>query len=642
MRHCIIFLFFLLITTFVFAQTEEDRLFSVINKTTQPAHRLQAITALTGHTFNIRRDSLDKYAYEAKSLATKQADQLLKAKAAQLMAAMYFRWGWTDSCIQTANEALQYCKPQQPAMRPIYFELQRLKALSYGGKNDYTSALNILYKLIEEADVYNEDFPAGINSNTIGSISLLRGNVDEALRWIRRAFAYTSKTDDPLLAASCYGNLAMAFHQQGKADSALYYIQKAVPLSIASKNFSVIVICLQIQSSIDMERGKIKEAENALQQMIAYRKMSGEEDSYMDDKLLMADFYIKTKQINKAIELCKASLKTGNIYDYDSTAGSQSFTNNITNRLLFYEKLAECYKISGDKNAYADALENIIIAKDTLYERNSTHALAEMQTKFEVQQKETTIAKQKLLLAKRQNTIIAVLAIISLLAVISFFLFREYRKKQKRRNTAAVKDAEEKERRRIAVDLHDNLGVQANAILYTSELLKQGENKDGELVDNMNETAKDMLFFLRETLWALKSADTTTTQLWFRILNFTNQMKRNYPHLEFITEGNANTEKPISSAKALNVLMIVQEATNNCIKHSKATTIKISSLLENNEWLITVADNGTGFSMNEAEEKEESNGLKNMRQRADSSGIQLQIIPQIKKGTAIKILISFQ
>lgn len=238
---------------------------------------------------------------------------------------------------------------------------------------------------------------------------------------------------------------------------------------------------------------------------------------------------------------------------------------------------------------------------------------------------------------QRQNIIIIVLSAIILISIVSYFLFKNYRRKQQRKSRDAVKTAEEKERRRIAADLHDNLGVQANAILYTSELLKQEQQKDDLLVSNMNETAKGMLFFLRETLWALKSADTTAQQLWLRVLNFVTQMKRNYPNIQFLTSGTAPEDFNLSSARALNLLMIIQESVNNSIKHSGGNTINILGEIKDKIWCINIQDNGRGFYLGEAQSKEESNGLKNITERAQNSNFTIDIDTKKEDGTKIRI-----
>ena len=84
----------------------------------------------------------------------------------------------------------------------------------------------------------------------------------------------------------------------------------------------------------------------------------------------------------------------------------------------------------------------------------------------------------------------------------------EERRKQ---HEANVKEAEEKERKRIAAELHDNLGVQANAILHNSSLLHTDEPNNTAVIADLQETAKEMLLNLRETLWAMKTTDVAAT-----------------------------------------------------------------------------------------------------------------------------------
>lgn len=628
MQRLYLLVFFLFCFVYALPQTLSDSLFSKINRTKESTARLRAITDLTEHYINIHRDSLDKYAYEAKALAENQSDPVLKAKSALLLAQDYFRWGWSDSCIHTAEAALEYCNPEKSEMRTVYFDLKRLKALVYGGQNNYTAALGVLYKLVEESDTYQEYFVSGINSNTIGSIALAREDYGEALKWIRRGLRYTTHTPRPLLPASCYTNLAMLYNRTQNNDSALFYIQKAIPLSKTSGNVHVISTALGVYSTIALETGKITIAEEALQEMIEYRSATGAQEQYVNDKLMMADFYIQTNQVRKAIELCENAVKTGSIYEFSG----ETYTNNITNRLHYYEKLAECYEILGDKSAHTDMLKNIITAKDSLYHWNTENALAEMQTVYEVQQKEKTILAQRINLVRRGFIAFASAAALLVAIVIFLLLIRRNRNL----NKARVAEAEENERKRIAAELHDNLGVQANAILYTSETLKANPEKSEELSHNLNDTAKEMLFILRETLWALKSAQTDTRHLWMRILNFLSQMSRTYPHIQFLNRGTVPENKTLSSSRGLNILMIIQESVNNAVKHSKTEMIVVESSYDSGQWKLSIKDNGIGFD-SELVDSSHCYGLENMRQRAQESDLELEINSREGEGTEISL-----
>ena len=238
------------------------------------------------------------------------------------------------------------------------------------------------------------------------------------------------------------------------------------------------------------------------------------------------------------------------------------------------------------------------------------------------------------------------LVILLLSVTVFYLLFKQYRQKEqvkltkalareKRMAEEAVTAAEDSQRKRIAADLHDNLGVQANAILYGTELLiQENDEKDG-LVNNLHNTAKDMLVSLRETLWAMKTADVNAADVWLRIINFSKQMQRYYQAISITTSGIAPGDFYMNSAKALNAVLIVQEAVNNAARHAMAGVITINSSLSGNTWRVEVKDDGRGFDVNEMRKKKDSYGLTNMNERAASAGLQLEIRTQRLSGTSI-------
>lgn len=196
------------------------------------------------------------------------------------------------------------------------------------------------------------------------------------------------------------------------------------------------------------------------------------------------------------------------------------------------------------------------------------------------------------------------------------------------------------EKERISRDLHDNLGVQANAILHSSTLLSDGKMDNANIVTDLQDTAKEMLHNLRETLWALKTADVPATDLWFRVINFMKQMGRHYSSISFKVEGEAPKNFVINSNKALNIVLVVQETVNNSVKHAGATAITVSGLQNGNEWVITISDNGKGFELDVVKEKTDSYGLQNMQERAKSGNFIYNIESAPGKGTKADIIIN--
>jgi signal transduction histidine kinase len=210
---------------------------------------------------------------------------------------------------------------------------------------------------------------------------------------------------------------------------------------------------------------------------------------------------------------------------------------------------------------------------------------------------------------------------------------------EKKNKQQELKEQKEKERKRIAAELHDNLGVQANAILHNSSLLGTEEENNKIVVGYLQETAKEMLLNLRETLWAMKTSDVPATDLWLRIINFMKQMGRHYTTINFALEGLPPNDFIIPSTKALNIVLVLQETVNNAVKHAQAKTITAKSVVNNCIWQLLIEDDGKGFNIEDAKQKNDSYGLTNMQERAKSGGFIYTLQSELGKGTITTITI---
>lgn len=85
-------------------------------------------------------------------------------------------------------------------------------------------------------------------------------------------------------------------------------------------------------------------------------------------------------------------------------------------------------------------------------------------------------------------------------------------------------------------------------------------------------------------------------------------------------------------------ILIAQEALNNVRKHAQARRVHLTLRRESQEIVLTIADDGVGFDMNTAGEKE-GNGLRNMRERTRSLNGDVEIVSALGKGTKIRISI---
>jgi two-component system, NarL family, sensor kinase len=511
----------------------------------------------------------------------------------------------------------------------IYRKLIAAKSAILTSQFKYKEALDICFDALKKAEREKDDISQIYCKITIGWVNMEMTKNRDALLWFFDAIKHSDKIGYTTKQGTTYANITAVYAEMKKIDSAEFYIRKAFEVALKHNNLTVQANCYYIFSDIMVEKGNIAEAEKAMKAGTKIRRKIGDPYFYVSDLYQLSIFYANNKQPQKGIAVSLEGIEF-------------AIKNKLSGKyLILYDALAKNYKVAGDDKLYSSTLEKIIALKDSLYKNNSAQSLAEMQTKYEVQKKETLITKQKLDLLQRNLLLYGAGVLAIVLAIFLGYRFKKYQQKQKaiaeqkrKQNEVAIRDAEEKERKRIAAELHDNLGVQANAILHNSTLLSEGNTNSKTVVADLQETAKEMLLNLRETLWAMKTADVSATDLWLRIINFTKQMGRHYTAINFTVKGTPPADFVISSSQALHIVLVLQETVNNSVKHAAAKMITVTSISKATGWEIMITDDGKGFVLDDATTKTDSYGLSNMQQRAREGNFVYEIQSLINKGTA--------
>lgn len=189
------------------------------------------------------------------------------------------------------------------------------------------------------------------------------------------------------------------------------------------------------------------------------------------------------------------------------------------------------------------------------------------------------------------------------------------------------------ERRRIAADMHDDLGAGISAIKLHAEYLKK-RFPDADLqpdFDELLKTSEDMNLSMREMLWSLNLRNDSVKNFVQYTTTYAENLFRKTPvSLHFETNFEINSELRAEARR--NLFLCVKEALNNVCKHSAASKLSIFYKLSEVDFEVIVEDNGVGFSA----EAEEGNGLYNIRRRMkEVKGT--CIIEHLEKGIRIKL-----
>jgi len=213
--------------------------------------------------------------------------------------------------------------------------------------------------------------------------------------------------------------------------------------------------------------------------------------------------------------------------------------------------------------------------------------------------------------------------------------FRAYyrRKFEKQRALLEKKQAVEKERTRIASDMHDDLGAGLSTIRFLSEKVKRNSfsevTKDdaAKIVSNSDELMQKM----NEIIWAMNEKNDSLEDLIF--------YTRSYA-MEYCTENGlmCETHLPdlippvfVSGETRRNVFLIVKESLHNTMKHAQAKKVNIDITIAES-LMISIKDDGKGFVENNLNA---GNGLRNMQKRIGLLKGNLEIING--NGTQIKM-----
>jgi signal transduction histidine kinase len=459
----------------------------------------------------------------------------------------------------------------------------------------------------------------------------------EAINWFLKGLSLNKKQKNVPEPAVLNSNLAAVYSSLKKNDSASIYVNKAILLAEQAQDLTFLCNAYYIYSDICIDSGNYKKAELLLKNGIDIRRKIGDPFYIVSDIAQLGKFYTNTKQYQLCNTIIQEGLQIANKYHL---AAKLLFLNTI---------LAENYKASGNYLQYSNTLNTIVQLKDTLYEKNSAEAVRELQTKYEVQKKENTIVQQRLDLVEKSNWMFGIATLLVLGGVFWYFNYSNNKRKQqqqialalveeKRATEKAVLLAQELERKRIAADLHDNLGAYAAAIAANVDTIKTTfKNEQQSLaVEELYINSQAIVSQLNDTIWVLTKQTLSLTAISDRLKIFIQRLQNSYPTVQIDVHEMIEHKYLLAPIQALQLFKILQEAIINALRHSNCTTIDIA-IQTNGNWSVAIADDGNGIEATKLQNSLGGHGLFNMRKRSEDAGWTISWLSNTPRGTIVSI-----
>ena len=605
-----------------------------ISKAATEEQKIQAIFLLCDQGYSLHPDTLMWYAQKAGSMALEMKDRLSEVKAMYYKSAALTNKGLTDSSLNIADKCLEILKNKVTDPLLLCYVINQ-KGRCYVRKNQYKEAIEMGYSIISIAEKINDVLMQVKAKTLIGWAYLEMGQKKEALSWHLKALRTTADTLLLEKYAILFANLSTNYKGLDKLDSAFYYITKGINFSRKHENLFALSNSLAIESELYVKSGQAKLSEPVLQEVVTIRKLIGDPFYIASDMSQLGYYYAHYGQPEKGIAICNEGIAIAKKYKLD------------TKLFFLYSSLADNYKVMGNTAKYAEVLENIITLKDSVYEKNSANELAEMHAKYEVQKKENTIIQQKLDIVTRNYWLYGSLILSGFFIVLSYFIFQNYRRKQtikmeiavakeKILANASIKEAEENERRRIAADLHDNLGVYAASIVANLDTISNEQQFNDTAVKalkELNSNSQSIVSQLGDTIWALKRNELSLTAVSDRIKLVIQKIQPSYVNIKIDVEEKIDADCQLPPAQAFHLFQMIQEAVINALRHSGCTRLKVV-FAGGRQWKVFIEDDGSGMKKN-MPVKGGGNGISNMLSRSKEAGFNVEWQANIPAGTKV-------
>ena len=227
----------------------------------------------------------------------------------------------------------------------------------------------------------------------------------------------------------------------------------------------------------------------------------------------------------------------------------------------------------------------------------------------------------------------------SLIALVRYISFRRLQQKMRFIEQRAALD---KERTRIARDLHDDLGCSLNKVALTLDMtqreLESAKPLNGEIL-HCSSMVRQAAKSVDEIVWAINPRNDTLPYM----VDYISQFAVEFLHAADIScrvdlpENVPNGE--VSPEVRHNLYLVVKEALNNIARHAQAREVRLTVVTTADHVEIVIQDNGRGFES--GLRNASGDGLHNMRQRMAEIGGRFQLESQPGTGTRVAFFYSW-
>lgn len=608
------FLFICLLCWFsAFAQLNTDSLRRVADAETDPRKKAAALIKLCEQLRFTDPGSLLPAARSLYEVGKALNDINLQQQADYFSGTAYMIMGKPDSSYALAESVIKVLSVSKtdPVLLAKFYSLTGNSLMRLNRQKDALGEFYAAMQTAEAAKDAEQEFKA---RNNIGWAYMELEQFEKAIENFKGSLATLHANHFPDKYGTIYNNLASCYGSLEQYDSVYKYAQTGIRIAEQYGDQASLANGYSILGTFQAREKKYKDALANFEKAVTIRGRDGD------------PFFI-VSDLAEISELQSLNGNTAEGIRNGEQALALATANGIDAKLqLIYSALAHNYEGAGRYKDAAEMYKKMNVLKDSLYQSANPKALAEMQTKYETVKKEQLIEQQQNKIRGQRALLAAVLTALVLLSALSWSVYRRRQLRQEARLQAelrvqqeaaavAVLEAEEKERQRIARDLHDGVGQMMSAAKMNLSAFEAEANVQDQ---EQKQALEKIIGLVDESCREVRSVSHTMMPdvllkkgLAAALQDFTGKLDSRSLQIALYTEG---ITENIDTNTSMILYRVLQEAVNNVIRHAQATRLDISVVKDGEGIHATIEDNGKGFDVNEPGYAE-GMGLKNIRTR---------------------------
>lgn len=511
------------------------------------------------------------------------------------------------------------------------------KGVIYNEIGSYEKSLRTYLNILDIFEAKKDSFAT---ASTLNSIAVLNGKLNQntkALANLKKALVIFENLDAKRDVSNTSKNIGEVYFTERQPDSAKKYLERSLKIAREINEPYTLSSSLHALGSIYLEENP----EEAFRYFKEAERLIGKTNFNQNKIIIYRDLGKYYESKGNYIQAIAYFSKSLSIADTIQELPYQRELNGYLSEVYF--------KLNNFEKAYEFQKQHMVY-KDSILQKEKLKAVNALQIQFETQKKEKALLEQKLLLDIKEEAyqkketqfyLLLAVSVFLLLVTILIILFFRQRQKRKYQEILTLKRehqiktlelliaGEEKERERIAKELHDGVNGGLSAIKYKLVSLLDVNHKEINEAVEMIDTSCQQVRAISHNLIPPSLENFSLVEA---IETYCQSMKNTHKvEVNFLFIGD---DLKFNKRQEINIFRIVQELINNSIKHAFATEINVQLSHRNHNMLITVEDNGKGFNVNQ--EFKDGIGFKNIKSRVEYLNAEFDIISN-KNGTSATI-----